>query len=305
MNEPRDWSACTITERFVDDRRTRVAPLIARIEEPAAVERADVFLPQQRAVHVVADHQADRSEHRDDVPAVGDRRGVGLTRLGVALGQRLADERLPLPDDLAGRAIERIDAIAVHRQVVDGVTSPYRPVRNDVSSSLAAVTTMTRSPQTMGLDVASPGIGVFQLTFVPVATSHSVTTPWPSATPAALAPRNAGHGCGCRAWRRVGESVAVRRRRGARVHAGIRRGRRRVAETLALVAHGASAANDRQPLDDAAAARERHAHFRRIVCDESPLFDRLQAERRSARRRSAVSACPSSVTLTLAPVAAF
>ena len=63
-----------------------MAPLIAGIEEPAAVEHADLLLPEQRAVHDVADHQADRSEDGDDVPAVGDRRRIGMARLGVALG---------------------------------------------------------------------------------------------------------------------------------------------------------------------------------------------------------------------------
>src|SRR5688500_489200 len=85
-----------------------------------------------------------------------------------------------------------------------GCTSPYNPVRNDVSSSLAAATAMTWLPQMIGLEVARPGIGVFQSTFLPVATSHSVTAPWPSAPPAAFAPRKAGHGEG---FPRVGETA--------------------------------------------------------------------------------------------------
>src|SRR5918992_929700 len=49
-----------------------------------------------------------------------------------------------------------------------------------------------RSPHTIGLDVPRPGIAVFHLMFFPVVTSHSLTTPWPSPTPAAFAPRNDG-----------------------------------------------------------------------------------------------------------------
>src|SRR5262245_31910097 len=53
-----------------------------------------------------------------------------------------------------------------------------------------------RSPQTIGLDTAIPGTGVFQRTLRPLARSQSATAPCPSATPAAFAPRNAGQGDG-------------------------------------------------------------------------------------------------------------
>src|SRR5687768_611223 len=53
---------------------------------------------------------------------------------------------------------------------------------------------MTRSPHTMGLEVARPGIGVFHRIFLPVGASHWAMAPWPSAAPPALVPRNAGHG---------------------------------------------------------------------------------------------------------------
>src|SRR5262245_59276924 len=57
-----------------------------------------------------------------------------------------------------------------------------------------ALVTKMRSPHTIGLDTAIPGIGVFQRTFLPPATSHSLTAPWPSPLPLALSPRKAGHG---------------------------------------------------------------------------------------------------------------
>src|SRR5688500_8993963 len=73
-----------------------------------------------------------------------------------------------------------------------GLTSPVRPVRNVLSSSLAAEARMTRLPQTIGLEVPRPGIAVFHLMFLPVTTSQSETAPCPSATPEALMPRNEG-----------------------------------------------------------------------------------------------------------------
>src|SRR5688572_23910729 len=49
-----------------------------------------------------------------------------------------------------------------------------------------------RLPHTIGLDVPRPGTATFHLMFFPVVTSHSPSTPWPSPTPAAFAPRNEG-----------------------------------------------------------------------------------------------------------------
>src|ERR1700737_3829042 len=56
-----------------------------------------------------------------------------------------------------------------------------------------AVETNTRSPQTIGLDTATPGTGVFQRTLSPVVTFHFTAVGRPSATPDALGPRNDGH----------------------------------------------------------------------------------------------------------------
>src|SRR5438132_8938341 len=55
-----------------------------------------------------------------------------------------------------------------------------------------AVVTKTLSPQTTGQECASPGIVVFQRTFVPLVASQLVGVVFPSATPVALAPRNDG-----------------------------------------------------------------------------------------------------------------
>src|SRR5258708_29617934 len=58
-----------------------------------------------------------------------------------------------------------------------------------------AVDTNTRSPHTIGLDTATPGTGVFQRTFSPVAAFHFTAVGVPSATPEADGPRNDGQCC--------------------------------------------------------------------------------------------------------------
>src|SRR5688572_24102639 len=72
-----------------------------------------------------------------------------------------------------------------------GFTSPYSPVfMLLLPALLTAVVVNTRLPHTIGLEVATPGIGVFHLMFLPVATSQSVTARWPSPLPALPSPRN-------------------------------------------------------------------------------------------------------------------
>ena len=74
---------------------------------PHAHLHAEVLLPDQRALEVVAVHPA-RSEERVDVLAVGDRRVRGETAvLVVAAFVRRGRLRRALPEDLAGLAIER------------------------------------------------------------------------------------------------------------------------------------------------------------------------------------------------------
>ena len=58
-----------------------------------------------------------------------------------------------------------------------------------------AAETKTRSPQTIGLDTATPSTGVFHATFSPAGTFHFTAVGFPSAVPAALAPRNCGQFC--------------------------------------------------------------------------------------------------------------
>src|ERR1019366_8306472 len=52
-----------------------------------------------------------------------------------------------------------------------------------------------RSPQTMGLEWAGPGTGVFQPMLAPVLTFHVNGRVWRSAAPEAPRPRNAGQFC--------------------------------------------------------------------------------------------------------------
>src|SRR5262245_38104754 len=97
-----------------------MSPLVAGIEEPAAVECADVFLPLQCPIHVVADYQSNRPEYRNDVSTVGDRCGIRLTGLEVTFDDGCSDERVALPHDLTGRTIQRVQAVPVRRKRVDG-----------------------------------------------------------------------------------------------------------------------------------------------------------------------------------------
>src|SRR5262245_22404716 len=74
-----------------------------------------------------------------------------------------------------------------------GSTSPYRPVRMPRDGSLLiAADTKTRSPQTTGLDTATPSTGVFHATLSPVAGFQVTAVGVPSATPEAFGPRNMG-----------------------------------------------------------------------------------------------------------------
>src|SRR5439155_23769024 len=66
----------------------------------------------------------------------------------------------------------------------------------DVGSLLTAVETKTRSPQTIGLETATPATGVFHRMFSPVAAFHlTAVGSLPSATPDAAGPRNDGQFC--------------------------------------------------------------------------------------------------------------
>src|SRR5438874_1734951 len=65
----------------------------------------------------------------------------------------------------------------------------------EVGSLLTAVDTNTRSPQTIGLDTATPATGVFQRMFSPVEAFHFTAVAVPSATPDADGPRNEGQFC--------------------------------------------------------------------------------------------------------------
>ncbi len=91
--------------------------------------------------------------------------------------------------------------------------APYSPGLNVAfGRRLTALVTNTRSPQTIGLECASPGIGTRQRMFSPVFTFQMSGSFIPSATPVAPGPRNDGHasfaaGAGPRGFRR---SAAVR-----------------------------------------------------------------------------------------------
>ena len=66
-----------------------------------------------------------------------------------------------------------------------------------------------RSPQTIGLEWARPGISTFQRMFAPVTPLKVSGKSWPSATPEAEGPRNPGQSVGA-AVRAAGASRAAR-----------------------------------------------------------------------------------------------
>ena len=127
----------------VERRRRALAELVAHLLV------AEVLLPDQRAVHVVA-VEAARLERGDDVLAVGDRRA--RRPRAVVLMRRLVRRFFaggPLPSDRAVRAVDREHLVGVRdargrcRRAADGRRSPARPLGTAVSRKM-------RSPQTTG-----------------------------------------------------------------------------------------------------------------------------------------------------------
>ena len=81
--------------------------------------------------------------------------GVALAWLDfeVPLGRSAFRERVALPHDFAGRAIQRVDAEAVVGRLSTGLTSPVRAGAERRVFVARRRATMTRSPHTIGLDV--------------------------------------------------------------------------------------------------------------------------------------------------------
>ena len=70
---------------LVDDRRAADAPLVVRIEEPAGVQDAEIFLPEQLAVEVVTRKDLPiRTRRRRDLPSV-----TGVADAWLDFGWRL------------------------------------------------------------------------------------------------------------------------------------------------------------------------------------------------------------------------
>ncbi len=89
----------------VDDRRARKSPLRVRHHVEAGIEPAEILLPQHVAGQRVG-IQAFRSEHRDDVTAIGGERRARVRRLRMTLDDRHAGRGDPLPARLAGSLVE-------------------------------------------------------------------------------------------------------------------------------------------------------------------------------------------------------
>src|SRR5262249_10463279 len=103
-------------EILPDDRRAADAPLVVGVVEPAGVQEAKVFLPQQLAVHVVR-IEAFRSKRDDDAASIGHRRRRRLTRFRVALRLRNSLVSDTLPEDLARTLVERDQLPGMLRRV--------------------------------------------------------------------------------------------------------------------------------------------------------------------------------------------
>ena len=95
-----------------------MAPLRVGIEEPAAVEHADVGLPERLAVHIPRGKHADRAEARYDAPAIGRRRRARLTGLRVTLHFRHALVGVALPENFSRGLVEAVDLPGVLRKVI-------------------------------------------------------------------------------------------------------------------------------------------------------------------------------------------
>ena len=166
-------------------------PTGTRVEEPSAVERAEIDTPEFLAVVVPRDQQV-RPNRRPPPPA-GHRSPAWSwpdcsscaawfsgTPVIAVRSHRIS----------SGGLVEAVDLPFVDGQVVDRfhvavAVGPERVVARFADSRCDE----DRLPQTIGLEVASPGMGVFHLMFFPLATSHSVTARWPSPLPAPASPR--------------------------------------------------------------------------------------------------------------------
>ena len=101
---------------LVDDRRAGVAPFVLGQIVGACVQDTEILLPYFLAVDVVGIETL-RPEERDDVTAVGRRRGVRVGGLDVTLLARRPLVRRPLPDRLARAAVDRHHHPAVHGSI--------------------------------------------------------------------------------------------------------------------------------------------------------------------------------------------
>ena len=160
------------------------------------------------AVEVVGGQHADRAEEDDHALAVGRGRGVRLARLQVPAHGRRRLTHLALPDD---RAASFVSSAKSRNECSERSSTECRRRRGrcgTVSSpvALTAVVTKMRSPQTIGLESASPGIGVLKRTFVARRDVPGAARPGRRRRRTPAAPRNWGHG-------RAGSRAAARRER--------------------------------------------------------------------------------------------
>src|SRR5262249_40443778 len=96
----------------VDDRRTAELPLRGWDEEEAGIEDAELLLPEEIPIGVVAVKPL-RAEEGHDVLSIGGDGAVRVRGLRMALDLRHAGARRPFPENLAGALIEAVDLPAI------------------------------------------------------------------------------------------------------------------------------------------------------------------------------------------------
>src|SRR5207237_4859458 len=128
---------------LVDHRGTGESPLVLPLDGEAGVEGAEVALPEELAVEVVAVEPLG-PEAGNHARAVGGRGAVGVAPLQVPLDLRHALEGGLRPEDFAREAVEAEDLegvllVVVHRRRVAVVAGPDAGVPADRGSEEHAV----------------------------------------------------------------------------------------------------------------------------------------------------------------------
>src|SRR5262245_29624550 len=103
---------------FENDRRASEFPLGGRDHVESGIQHAEVLLPEQFALHVIAVESL-RPEHCHHALSIGRRRGTGMGRLRVALDFWNPGVCSLLPDDLARLLVQTVNHPLVTGVILD------------------------------------------------------------------------------------------------------------------------------------------------------------------------------------------